>query len=369
WPRPLSPAQPFLPSPLRDCVDATRQRHDVRELPDQAVRARTQHSSPAPSPNRDSRRRLQRHHHVGQVRAGHAQADGAERHVGRRPRGRQHPRHQRQASHRREGRHRPHWRHPECRHQGLPGGLHQATRVEPTAHKDAHGRLPRRRPGAHCLVAGQGPQQARPLLHLTRPQDGRVRCPRQRAAGALPHLAPAKGLPRPHQPQGQDHADCRQQPGDCADPKQRLPGRHGPHRRRANVPPGPRHRQGRLLEGHAYLVGHLAHLPRLRPEVPPRPAVGAVLQPRLLRHRYLHQHRDQEEAPRSAAPEALWRRPRQPHRWHGTTRGLPPSPHGAHGAEPPLLNGGVPPTATGAWGVGRRPGEVHTSTHARHEET
>lgn len=51
-------------------------------------------------------------------------------------------------------------------------------------------------------------------------------------------------------------------------PEQRLPCRHGAHRRRAHLPPGPRHRQGRLLEGHARVLDHLAHLPGLCAAVP-----------------------------------------------------------------------------------------------------
>lgn len=57
----------------------------------------------------------------------------------------------------------------------------------------------------------KGSQQARPLLHQSRAQDGRLRCLHQRTSGARHDLDPPEAVRRQDELAGQDSADPRLQ--------------------------------------------------------------------------------------------------------------------------------------------------------------
>ena len=74
------------------------------------------------------------------------------------------------------------------------------------------------------------------------------------------------------------HRTKSQCPTDRPHPKRRLSHLHGPHSRRPDIPPGPRHGESRV---HARDESHLGHQPRcpgFRAEIPARVYLGAVLQ-------------------------------------------------------------------------------------------
>lgn len=80
-------------------------------------------------------------------------------------------------------------------------GLSSSTPVEPAAHQDAdlwHAGRPTRVPR---IVDRKGSEQAWPLLHLACPEDGRVWCFCQRAAGARLDQHPPEAICRPDQPE------------------------------------------------------------------------------------------------------------------------------------------------------------------------
>jgi hypothetical protein len=95
---------------------------------------------------------------------------------------------------------------------------------------------------------------------------------------------------------------------DLTHPEQRLPRVHGAHCGCPDSPPGPRDRQGWFLARHEGQLGCLSHLVGLRPAVPSRNHMGALLQHHRLRHRDIHQRAHQEEEACCPEAKALRRR-------------------------------------------------------------
>lgn len=84
---------------------------------------------------------------------------------------------------------------------------------------------------------------------------------------------------------------------DCSNSKHSLPRQYGCDCGCPNIPPNPCHRQSRLYARHEGVLDHLSHCIGICAEVPAGIPVGAILQLCSFRHRNLHQHTHQEEAP------------------------------------------------------------------------
>lgn len=91
-------------------------------------------------------------------------------------------------------------------------GLPQAAAGEPATHQDAHLRYAVRLARVPRFVDCPRPEQARPLLHLTSPQDGHIWGFHKRASWPCPHQHPPENIPREEELEGEDSPDPRQQP-------------------------------------------------------------------------------------------------------------------------------------------------------------
>lgn len=82
----------------------------------------------------------------------------------------------------------------------------------PSPHEDDHVRLSGRSPGIPSLVDRERPQQAWPLLHESRAEDGCLRRLRQCTFGTRDDLALAEVVRWQDEPESEDHADTGLQP-------------------------------------------------------------------------------------------------------------------------------------------------------------
>lgn len=192
-------------------------------------------------------------------------------------------------------------------------GISQAAASQPFAHKDAHLRYPIRPTRIARLMAGARQEQAWPLFLLENTQDGRVWRIHLCSNGTRAHRYPATGVRWTHQPEGENSTDFDQQSDstwrlsyaymtmtltvltDRADSKYCVSLINGRHCRCPHLASSPRHRSRWFLACHARQLDHFSLGIGIRPEIPTRTHLGAVLQHSGVLYWHLYQHSYQEE--------------------------------------------------------------------------
>ena len=164
----------------------------------------------------------------------------------------------------------------------------------------------------------EGPQQAWPLLHQSRAQDGCLWCLHQRPSGTRHDLDPAEAVRRKDELASQDSANpCLEldrmpyldtylethvlTPTDLSNSERRVPDFYGRYCRRAHFPPDSCHRKSWVHACDEGLMDYISNRVGLCTGFPAQRGLGAILQRCGLHHWNIHQCAHQEEETTSSS--------------------------------------------------------------------